>query len=93
MWTEHVTTETFDSRVWPRTAAIAERLWSPVEVRDVADMYRRLDIISIHLESVGSTHVKNAGMMLRRLAGTSDIGPLQERGRPEAPAQLHRRAG
>jgi len=78
MWTEHVTPETFDSRVWPRTAAIAERLWSPVEVRDVADMYRRLDIVSIHLESVGSTHVKNAGMMLRRLAGTSDIGPLLE---------------
>lgn len=78
MWTEHVTPETFDSRVWPRTAAIAERLWSPADVRDVADMYRRLDIVSIYLESVGSTHVKNAGMMLRRIAGTSDIGPLQE---------------
>lgn len=78
MWTEHVTPETFDSRVWPRTAAIAERLWSPADVRDVADMYRRLDIVSIHLESVGSTHVKNAGMMLRRLAGRSDIAPLEE---------------
>lgn len=77
MWTEHVTPETFDSRVWPRTAAIAERLWSPADIRDVPDMYRRLDIISLHLESVGSTHAKNPGMMLRRLAGTSDILPLR----------------
>ena len=27
MWTEHVSVETCDSRVWPRTAVIAERLW------------------------------------------------------------------
>jgi len=78
MWTEHVTPETFDARVWPRTAAIAERLWSPADIRDVADMYRRLDIASIHLEAVGSTHARNPGMMLRRLAATSDITALEE---------------
>ena len=78
MWTEHVTYETFDSRVWPRTAAIAERLWSPVSVRDVADMYRRLDKVSIQLEGVGSTHIKNQGMMMRRLAGTEDVAPLMK---------------
>jgi hypothetical protein len=39
MWTEHVTPETVDSRIWPRTAAIAERFWSPANVRDVDDMY------------------------------------------------------
>jgi hypothetical protein len=34
--------------------------------------------VSIHLESVGSTHAKNTGMMLRRLAASAEIGPLEE---------------
>ena len=77
MWTEHVTLETIDSRVWPRTAAIAERLWSPVHISNVDDMYRRMDIISHHLEWVGSTHLKNKQMMLRRMAQTDQIYSLE----------------
>lgn len=77
MWGEWVTPETIDSRIWPRTAAIAERLWSPRTVADIDDMYRRLDVISLQLEELGLTHHKNVDMMLRRLARSEDIGPLR----------------
>ncbi|HEY3582635.1 MAG TPA: family 20 glycosylhydrolase [Pyrinomonadaceae bacterium] len=77
MWAEWVTAETIDSRIWPRTAAIAERLWSPRTVNDVNDMYRRLTVISLQLEELGLTHKKNQNMMLRRLLRSDDIGPLR----------------
>lgn len=77
MWTEHTTVETVDSRIWPRTAAIAERLWSDETVRDIDDMYRRLDIISLRLEELGSTHIKNKGMLMRRLANDYDTKALE----------------
>jgi hexosaminidase len=77
MWSELVSPETVDSRIWPRTAAIAERLWSPADVRDVEDMYRRLDTVSVRLEELGLLHIKNQDMILRRLAGRVEIGPLK----------------
>ena len=77
MWAEWVTPETIDSRIWPRTAAIAERLWSPRSVNDIPDMYRRLAVISLQLEELGLTHKKNQDMMLRRLVRNNDIGPLR----------------
>ena len=77
MWTEHVTPETVDSRIWPRTAAIAERLWSASNVTNVDDMYRRLDLVSLLLEGLGSTHLKNKGMLMRRLANSYDTKALE----------------
>jgi hexosaminidase len=53
MWSEWVSPDNIDTRIWPRTAAIAERLWSPREVRDVDDMYRRLAIVDLRLQEVG----------------------------------------
>lgn len=72
-WAELVTYETVESRIWPRTAAIAERFWSPQSVRDVEDMYRRLAVIDIQLEELELTHIKNYEMMLRRLTMGADI--------------------
>ncbi len=77
MWAELVTPETIDSRIWPRTAAIAERLWSPSSVRNVDDMYRRLGPTSLALEELGLLHLKNADMLLRRLAGGPRVKPLK----------------
>jgi len=77
MWGEYVVPETIDSRIWPRTAAIAERFWSPGTINDVADMYRRLERISLQLEEHGLTHIKNYGMLLRRLCNSKDITHLK----------------
>ncbi len=77
MWSEWVTPETIDSRIWARTAAIAERFWSPRTVNDVDDMYRRLAVINVQLEELGLTHIKNQAMMLRRMAQSRDIAALQ----------------
>jgi hexosaminidase len=77
MWSEYVSPETIDSRIWPRMAAIAERFWSPRTITDVDDMYRRLEVISLQLEELGLTHEKNTPMMLRRLAGSKQIAPLE----------------
>ncbi|MGH9943361.1 MAG: family 20 glycosylhydrolase, partial [Pyrinomonadaceae bacterium] len=77
MWSEWVSPETIDSRIWPRTAAIAERLWSPRTITDVEDMYRRLSVVSVQLEELGLTHEKNQVMLLRRMAQGKEIAPLQ----------------
>jgi hexosaminidase len=77
MWAETITDETIDSRIWPRTAAIAERLWSPDTVQNIASMYQRMDKVSIELEELGITHEKNYDMMLRRLTGDYDIDALK----------------
>src|SRR6266576_4634582 len=91
MWGEWVSAETIDSRIWPRTAAIAERLWSPRSVTDVDNMYRRLSVISRQLEELGLTHEKNYGMVLRRLAQREDIGPLSTLGSVIEPVKEYRR--
>jgi hexosaminidase len=81
MWSEFVTPETIDSRIWPRLAAIAERFWSPQETRDNQSMYRRLDEVSWRLGWLGlngvSEYESNYVLLLRRLAGSHDIAALR----------------
>jgi hexosaminidase len=77
MWAEYVSPENIDSRIWPRTAAIAERLWSPQSVTDVSSMYERLDRVNDWLDAYGVTQNTNYDVMLRRIAGTEDISALR----------------
>jgi hexosaminidase len=67
MWGEYITSENIDSRIWPRAAAIAERLWSQPEVKDVDDMYRRLTWVSRDLDQLGLTHNSSYPRMLERM--------------------------
>ena len=76
MWTEQTTPQDIDSRIWPRAAAIAERLWSPREVNNVDDMYRRLAAESLQLEALGLTHISQQAASLRQLGRTQQIDPL-----------------
>jgi hexosaminidase len=69
MWSEYVNWENIDGRIWPRTAAIAERYWSPQLVTDVNAMYARLEVISQRLEWLGLTHRSQPRKMLQRIAG------------------------
>ena len=77
MWAEYVSDENVDTRIWPRTAAIAERFWSPATVRDIPDMYRRLEIMDAELDRLGLQHNQAYRMLLERLAGSSDIEALR----------------
>ena len=69
MWSEYVNAENMDSRIWPRSAAIAERLWSPQSVTDVASMYARMNAESARLELLDLTHRTYYRSMLQRIAG------------------------
>jgi hexosaminidase len=68
VWTEMVTEEMLDNRLWPGLAVIAERLWSPASVRDTSDMYRRLIVVHDGLRLAGLVDDANRRRMAARLA-------------------------
>src|SRR5246127_654875 len=91
MWAEQLNPETVDSRVWPRTLAIAERFWSPQSVRDVPDMYRRLRVVSLELEDVGLTHISGPQKLRRNLMSSLDPEPLDLMASVIEPVSFHDR--
>jgi hexosaminidase len=77
IWAEFITAETADSRIWPRLGAVAERLWSPRSVTDVADMYRRLDILTDRLEGLGLRVRSHPARMLATIAPGLETAPIE----------------
>jgi hexosaminidase len=91
MWTDIVSEENMDNRIWPRTAAIAERLWSSEQVRDIDSMYQRLRILSQKLDYYGLRHRLITDEMLERMSGESDPGPLKILAAVVQPPRLYER--
>jgi hexosaminidase len=91
MWSEQLYSETVDSRIWPRSLAIAERFWSPQSDRDVPDMYRRLRLTSLELEDVGLTHISGPERLRRNLAGARHPDALDTFASVLEPVSFHER--
>ena len=76
MWGEQVVPATIESRIWPRAGVVAERLWSPQNVQDVNDLYRRLRIESRRLDNLGQS-VSGPQRLLRQLSAQDDPATLK----------------
>jgi hexosaminidase len=76
LWTEYVSPDNLDLRLWPRAAAVAERLWSPRQIRDVNSMYSRMAAARRHLKSVDIDPDLTRRQLLERMADSSSTEPL-----------------
>jgi len=76
MWSELVTPLTIDSRIWPRTLAIGERLWSNPDKLNLSNMYQRMFAQSYHLEELGLRHLTAKSVILRNISENQDLSSL-----------------
>ncbi len=75
-WTEYISPEILTGRVWPRAAAVAERLWSPQGTTDVDSMYRRLAVFERNVAWYGLNPDFSARPIFERLVEHADRAPL-----------------
>jgi hexosaminidase len=91
MWSELATPTTIDSRIWPRTSAIAERLWSNENVTDLASLCKRMNTISLQLEELGITHIRNKEVLLRHISNNQTNTALEDFSNICEPLKLYSR--
>ncbi|HHB1596137.1 TPA: family 20 glycosylhydrolase [Vibrio campbellii] len=92
IWGENLDSMTIEQRLWPRSYAIAERLWSSQDLTDERSMYKRMKVMDTWSEiSLGLRHHADANMMLKRLANGADETPLQTLANYIEPAQYYAR--
>lgn len=77
LWTEIVSDEMVDERLWPRSAVIAERFWSPQSVTDKDALNRRLPEVLNTLEHFGLEASDHQARMIARLT-PQNIVPLTQ---------------
>jgi hexosaminidase len=66
-WTEVADKTNIETRLWPRAAAVAEKLWASTSY-DAEDLYRRLFALSEQLDERGIQHIADYQRALRRYA-------------------------
>ncbi|QMR76449.1 beta-N-acetylhexosaminidase [Enterobacter sp. RHBSTW-00175] len=92
LWAENVVAPVLDIKLWPRTFAVAERLWSAQDVNDTDNMYTRLQAMdSWSTVSVGLQQHSQQQAYFTRLANNGDSLPLLILAQAVEPAQYYTR--
>lgn len=92
LWAEMVDERHIDLRLWPRTFAVAERLWSSSELNNEDFMYRRLLALSPWSEqSLELQHQKQADVALRKLVPARQFEAARLLSQAVEPAQYYHR--
>ena len=92
IWAENYDDLTVEARIWPRTYAVGERLWSAESLTDEDSMYKRLEVMNNWATiSVGLQHQENSYKQYLRLANGGDVSALASFANYAEPAQYYAR--